>query len=135
VSPAAISEIGMPSGTRSKETVKTQSTLTPSSIPYSSTIQEQDLGHVQVPEDPTDSDFASTVNPTVPQSLGEIEVSSEAIESCFNLFVVCLQFLSFQANSYSGSTKDTCHTSPYLKANFLLTLASHNVSFCLGRLS
>lgn len=136
MSPAAISEIGMPSSTRSKDTVNTQSTLTPSSIPYSSTIQEQDgLGHVQVPEDPIDSDFASTVNPTVPRSLGEIEVSSEAIESCFNLSVLSLEILSFQANSYSGSTKDICHTSPYLKGNFLLTLASHNVSFCFGRLS
>jgi hypothetical protein len=104
----------MPSNTHFKGTVKTQSTLAPSSIPYSSTIQEQEgLSHVQVPEDPLDSDFASTVNPTVPRSLGENQVSPEAIESCFNLFVLCLQVLPFQVNSYLGSTKDICRTSPY----------------------
>lgn len=134
VSPGVISELGMLSSIRSSGPVNTQSTLTPSSIPYSSTIAEQvELGHVQVPEDPLDSDYASTSNPTVPRSLGELEVSLDAIQSCFTLFVFCLQILLLQAKSCSGSMRDICHTSPYLKAGFVLTLVSHNVSFCFGR--
>ena len=92
------------------------------------------MAHVQLPQDPLDSDFANSVNPTVSRSLGEMEISSEAIESCFTLFVLYLRILSFQANSYSGSMRDICHTFLYLKATFVLTLASRNVSFCFGRL-
>lgn len=71
------------------DTFNSQPTSTPSSLPYAATIAgTEKQSHVQVPEDSLDSERGITISPTMPRSLAEVEVSSEAIDSCFAQFVL-----------------------------------------------